>query len=96
MIVIFRVDPAREGGDVFALFPEDPADNDGRLCTCYQHVGQHGAAAYNSCISRSRSAKPAEYAELLAELRRIGYKNLVVRERATEEMHRKRRADAKA
>ena len=44
-IVIFRKD--RMGWkDCFALFPELPSDEFGRLCTAYQHVGQHCAADY--------------------------------------------------
>jgi hypothetical protein len=96
MIVIFRIDPPSQGGGVFALFPEDPADFSGRLCTSYEHVGQHCEANYNSCMARSRPATPSEYASLLGELRTIGYKNIVIRQRATAEMHDRRRAAAKA
>lgn len=96
MIVIFRVDSVSEGGQVFALFPEDPASIDGKLCTVYERVGQHGAADYDLCITRSRQASVNEFAPLLEELRKIGYGDLVVRERATREMHLKRGAIAKA
>jgi len=96
MIVIFRVDLVNAGGEVFALFPEDPASIDGNLCTSYQHIGQHGAADYDFCIARSRQASAAERAPLLAELRQIGYTDLLIRERATREMHLKRRAMAQS
>ena len=86
-IAIFRMD--REG-NVFALMPELPADNDGIYCTCYQHVGQHCAADYYLCIAESRPATPAEYADLEAELRQRGY-DLEVWQRATYAMHQQRR-----
>ena len=86
-VVIFRMD--REG-NVFALFPEEPADNHGFYCTCYQHVGQHCAADYYLCIAESRATIPAEYADLEAELRQRGY-DLEVRQRSTNAMHQRRR-----
>ena len=85
-VVVFRVD---KEDNVFALFPEDPADIAGTLCTCYEHTGQHGSADYHGCIKFSRSAKPEEYADLAEELRGIGY-NLVIRRRATYANHRVR------
>ena len=90
VIVIFRVD--REG-IVFALFPELPADYGGLYCTCYQHVGQHCAADYYGCIAYSRPATPAEYADLLIELRHRGYR-MEVRQRATYAMHERSRQEA--
>lgn len=88
-IVIFRKD--RTGWkDCFALFPELPADNHGHYCDSYQHIGQHCGADYKGCIAASDAAKPDEYADLFEELERRGY-NLVVRQRATPEMHERRR-----
>jgi len=88
-VVIFRKD--RTGWkDCFALFPELPSDLYGDLCTAYQHVGQHCAADYSHCISRSDPAAPAEYAELHEGLERRGY-ILTVRRRATPDMHERRR-----
>ena len=75
--VIFRV--WRERGtdcEVFALFPTLP---EGRYVTSYQHIGQHSAADYGLCIKHSRPAQPAEYADLLEELTRIGYCLRVIR-----------------
>jgi hypothetical protein len=72
--VIFRVwNKVRHGGcdDVFALFPYIPATD--RYVTSYQYIGQHCAADYDWCIAHSRPATPAEYADLLAELRGLGY-----------------------
>ena len=59
---------------MFALFPADPADNYGYLCTSYQHIGQHCGADYDLCIRASRPATRREAAPLLTELRRIGYR----------------------
>lgn len=96
-VVIFRVWRG-EGGGVFALFPELPHCKDKPwLCQSYEHVGQHGAADYGNCIGMSRPAKPAEYAELLAELSEpypgFGYR-LLVRQKETQAMRNKRRATA--
>ena len=85
-VVIFRTD---RDGNVFALFPELPADNHGVYSTCFQHVGQHSAADYYGCIATSRPATPAECADLAAELRQRGY-GLEIRKRATCAMHRRR------
>jgi hypothetical protein len=88
-VVIFRRD--RTGWkDCFAVFPELPSDEFGNLCTAFQHIGQHCAADYHLCVSRSDPAAPSEYADLYEELERRGY-DLSVRRRATPEMHERRR-----
>ena len=87
IIVIFRRDST---GECFALFPELPSDQFGNLCTAYQHIGQHCAADYHLCITQSDPANPAEYRDLYEELERRGY-ILAVRQRATPEMHERRR-----
>jgi hypothetical protein len=94
VVVLFRRGVRKGDTDVFALFPQLPADNEGDLCTCYQHIGGHGAASYHGCMGSSRPAREDEYADLLRELRRIGY-NLIIRTRATARMHDARRAEAK-
>ena len=66
--VIFRKFMA--GGDIIALLPDNPA-NFGNVDS-YQHIGQHGEADTN-IIYYTVPAKPAEYADLLAELKAIGY-----------------------
>lgn len=69
--VIFRKD-RNKAGQITAVFPTMPADLDGRQLTIYCQVGQHSGAGwdwYHS--SKHRLAKPAEYADLLAELRDI-------------------------
>jgi hypothetical protein len=85
---VFRV--FRSGGDVLALFPEIP-DSVGKPAECmsYQHIGQHGAADYQHCISMTRPALPVEYAELLAELGQIGYRVEVV-QRVSHAVHQAR------
>ena len=83
-----------DDSDVFALFPADPADNYGRLCTSYQHIGQHAGADYGHCTANSRPAKCREAAPLLAELRRIGYRPHVLK-RASRRHHETRLAIAR-
>jgi len=78
--------------DVFALFPACPADVDGHYCTSYQHVGQHSSADYHHCIRNSRPATKAEAADLLTELRRIGYRPRVLT-RAARRHHEARLAE---
>ena len=70
--VIFRVWQERgKDCEVFALFPTLPAYD--HYVTSYQHIGQHCAADYGLCVKHSRPAQPAEYADLLEELTRVGY-----------------------
>ena len=83
-----------DDADVFALFPVDPADNYGHLCTSYQHIGQHSAADYALCISKSRPATRREAAPLLTELRRIGYQPRVL-QRASRRHHEQRLSTAR-
>ena len=77
VIVVFRRwrSADREGGSVFALFPT-LRWNAGHI-TCYERVGQHGAADYHSCIRNSIPAQPEEYQSLQRELESIGYKLLI-------------------
>lgn len=88
--VVFRVWPE---GDVFTLFPTIHADNYGRYCSSYQHIGQHGAADYDHCIKYSRPATEAEAAPLLRELEGRGYKLQPIA-RASRQHHEARRAEA--
>lgn len=75
--VVFR---RWKDGGVIALFPHMP---EGRgLVNSYEHVGQHGAADYHGVVRETRPAKPAEYASLLRELKRVGY-NPCIRRRAS-------------
>jgi hypothetical protein len=72
--VIFR--KWRDTGDIIAMFPEIPADNTGRQCISYEHVGQHGGADPDCVQRQTVLAKPAEYRELMKELHQIGYRKL--------------------
>lgn len=77
-VVVFR---KWNNGDIVALFPELPHDR--HHCMSYEHVGQHGAADYSGVVMMTTPAKPEEYANLAAELRRIGYRlNVKTRARA--------------
>lgn len=67
--VIFR--KWNGSGDVIAFFPDQV---DGPYVMSYEHVGQHGNASYPH--PQTSPASPTEYAELLAELRAIGYDDL--------------------
>lgn len=71
--VIFRKWPAKEDGDVIALFPAIAASvGKPWECSSYQHIGQHGAASVD--IMRSTvAATQKESADLKAELQSIGY-----------------------
>ncbi len=70
--VIFR--KWKSNGDVIAFFldcPETPGH-----CLSYEHVGQHGKAAYPH--PQTEPATVEEYMSLLTELRSIGYNDLHV------------------
>jgi len=69
VVVVFR---KWKDGDILALFPKEIADSNGN-CMSYEHVGQHGAAAYGGCVYKTKPAKPSEYAALKRELEGIGY-----------------------
>jgi hypothetical protein len=72
--VIFR--KWRDSGDVIAFFPDQV---DGIYISSYEHVGQHGNATYPH--SGTVPASPEEYADLLAELKTVGYNDLRIVER---------------
>lgn len=79
-------------GDLIALFPEEPADNQLGHCSSYQSIGQHGAAS----VDLGPYTVPATLAEpdvaaLAKELERVGYEIQPVH-RITAAMHRKRLA----
>ena len=73
--VIFRKE---KEGEIIALFPYLLWNFAGDI-TCYAHLGQHGAADYNHCIRKSKSAKPEEYKDLFAELESLGYNLWVIK-----------------
>lgn len=71
----------KRGGDVIALFTQEPGTNDPSTCRIYQHVGQHGDMDMRH-KSMLTTCPPKEYAALKAELERIGY-TLVVYQNIT-------------
>jgi hypothetical protein len=72
MKVIFK----KFKGEIIALFPEVIGDA-GKVDTCmsYQHIGQHGSASVHLPW---KTCKPEEYADLLQELKSLGYSDLYV------------------
>ena len=72
--VIFRADR----GGITAVFPTEPGDYSGNSMMCYAHVGQHSSCSFG-WYHITHAATPADYADLLAELKRIGYKIKVYR-----------------
>lgn len=69
--VIFRADRSGDHkGTVTAVFPTLPGTSDPWTATCYAHVGQHGTCG-RDWYATTRAATPAEYADLLNELRGI-------------------------
>lgn len=91
-VVVFRRWRDRSG-DIIALFPEIPADDQGLFCQSYMQVGQHGAADYHSVIRLTAPVGPKQFAPLAEELWRIGYDLRVVKH-ATQQHHDRRRQAA--
>lgn len=73
--VIFR---KYRDGEIIALFPD--MDEGRGMIGSYMHIGQHSEADRLIVVDKTKPAKPKEYAELKAELQRIGYR-LTVRKR---------------
>ena len=57
----------RDGTGVIAIFPQNVDPGTG-MCSMFEHVGQHGTGDYVGTLTRTRPAKPHEYADLLKEL----------------------------
>jgi len=80
-------------GDIIAIFPEIPADNNYNHCLSYQHTGQHGTCdvgIYHDTF------KPytGKIEPLIRELTAIGYKLQIVR-RISYKMDQNRIAEIK-
>lgn len=69
--VLFR--KFKKGGDIIAIFPQEPWTNDPHTCISYQHLGQHGQCSPDLLRDITVTAKPEEYAPLWRELVSIGY-----------------------
>ncbi len=74
--VIFR--KWRKAGTVIALFPDDIRNRAKYEITSYEHVGQHSGADYDTVMSATTPATETEYADLLSELKAVGYDDLQV------------------
>ncbi len=77
--VVFR--KWNKGGEIIALFPEEPWNPDKGTVASYMHVGQHSDADYHYMLGKTRPASEDEYRPLLAELIDIGYDDLRVMKR---------------
>ena len=75
--VAFGIEPE---GSVLAIMPGIAATV-GRTdhVTCYAHIGQHSGADLAYCMEELKQADLDDYANLLEELRRIGYDVRVIR-----------------
>ncbi len=91
-----RKEFGEEGGDIIALFPADVGTMDPYTCSSYEQIGQHGSADPVGVMRATKPATPGEYADLLAELKRIGYDDLRIYQKLQsdflEERKRKLRA----
>lgn len=92
VLVVFR--QWRDTGDIIALFPELPADYQGRFCDAYEHIGQHGGADYYGVILATKPVSLEDAAQLARELERIGYRLKPIK-RASRRVHETRRANAR-
>lgn len=92
-LVVFR--RWHDTGSIIALFPEIPSDINGYFCEAYEHLGQHGGADYHGVMQATRPVTEEEAAGLANELTRIGY-NLQPIKRASQTVHERRRATARA
>ncbi len=81
--------------DIIALFPAEPSDINGWYCLSYERLGQHSGADYHGVIQATRPATVEEAAYLADELTKIGY-NLQPIRRASQTIHERRRATARA
>lgn len=77
--VVFR--KYKQDSDLIALFPQQVNPRNLTVGS-YMHIGQHADADYNGVIAATTPAKESEYAELLVELKSIGYDNLQVVKRS--------------
>lgn len=67
---------------IIAVFPTDLAGPNDWICNSYEHIGQHGGCNYQGVVlPRTVPATPDEYADLLAELIKIGYTDLKIYKR---------------
>ena len=89
--VIFR---KFRNGEVIALFPQEAATSDGWECMSYMHVGQHGSAS-PTIVHETKPAMWDEFVELLRELQSIGYDDLKIYKKFTQEDYKVRQERAR-
>lgn len=90
--VIFR--RWNETGDLLALFPEQPADAEGRYCLAYDELGQHIAADYEQIMRDTTPVSPTQCGRFAHELTLLGY-NLQPISQASDQHHDRRREAAR-
>lgn len=71
MKAVFRV--WKQGGELFAIFPEFAATIGGFTCMSADRNG-HSVADYSHCIQSSRPAKPEEVERIWSFLSPLGYR----------------------
>lgn len=77
--VIFRVLTIQGITEITAFLPHEVDTPEGHI-VCYAHNGQHGAADYRYCVSKSRLAKPKEYKDLKKEMENLfGYNFRIIK-----------------
>ena len=79
--VIFR--KWKNNGDVIAIFPQLPGNNNWSTCLSYENIGQHGTCGEALIIAHTQPANQSEYKALKNELESIGY-NLKIGLRITD------------
>ena len=88
--VIFR---KFRNGEIIALFPQEPATRDGWECLSYMHGGQHGSAS-PTIVHETKPVKWSDFVELQRELQNIGYNDLKLCKKFTQEDYKVRREKA--
>lgn len=91
-LVIFR--RRKDAGDIVAISPEQPADDQGRFCLAHDELGQQIAAEYEQVMQDTTPVSPPEYGRFAYELTLLGY-NLHPMNEASEQHHERRRAAAR-
>lgn len=91
-VVIFR--RWNDTGDIVAIFPEQPADDQGRYCLAYDKLGQHIAAEYEQVMQHTTPISAQEYERFAHELTLLGYDLQPINE-ATEQHHERRQTAAR-
>lgn len=91
-LVIFR--RWNDTGDIVAIFPELPADDQGRFCVAHDELGQQIAAEYEQVMRDTTPVSPTEYGRFAHELTLLGY-DLQSINQASDQHHERRRAAAR-